>query len=302
MNQDSKLSGCPAAGKAVWNAFNGWRKRYWKFRVCMLLLLFSGAFYEFPTTNCFIKNLVWYACQAIRNTTEPKLQWQAARTYRFEQIQQWQNALRRQLPPDWLDPQTASLLKLRVGQVNLDQLIAAARHYRVCPPYVTADSIRQNALTLGLASSAAIFDRPYQEIHHQIFDRDWSHYWTWENWQDAINWWFLYEIKLAVLPEPIFAALIPLLVGCGTLAGYLWRRRMKLPALKKFTIVVAFLLLYAGYAEITFYDYSWIWTFPLEPCKMQWWQILHLSAYFAVLWLSGLALARRLRNGPAAKV
>jgi len=83
--------------KAGWSWFNRWRRRYWKTRVLILLILCAPSLYAILTGDYPIVGLLRIAIKSIQLAHEPRHAWHLARYYRAEETRRLQTVLRLEL-------------------------------------------------------------------------------------------------------------------------------------------------------------------------------------------------------------
>jgi len=69
----------------AWNAFNGWRKKYWLGRIIIMLAIFSCPIYERLRGDWIITDLVAIACKGIFATSIPQSENALCRYYKFDE-------------------------------------------------------------------------------------------------------------------------------------------------------------------------------------------------------------------------
>ena len=197
----SSRPGWKGALREAWPAFNRWRKRYWKTRVLILLIIFGPQLYETLSGQPLIVQLVRIACKAIKQTYEMSHPWYLARYYRAEEVQRLQTLLKLALDANrdgaisgpeaerareaGLDP--AQLVK-PVLEADLTQLIAAARLLQLVPESYTEQQVRQRAWDAAAAESQRFFE-PYHRKIESLLDARFRlpDYTRWETWKGGLQ-------------------------------------------------------------------------------------------------------------------
>jgi hypothetical protein len=187
--------------RAGWRWFNRWRKRYWKTRVLILLIIFGPQLYEILTGRYEIVQLVRIACKAIKQPYEMSHPWYLARYYRAEEVQRLQTLLKLELDANrdgaiggpeaerareaGLDP---AQLRQPVLEADLTQLIAAARLLQLVPESYTEQQVRQRAWDVAAAESQRFFE-PYDRKIESLLDARFRlpDYAEWSTWRRGLD-------------------------------------------------------------------------------------------------------------------
>ncbi|MFO7957161.1 MAG: hypothetical protein R6X33_08660 [Candidatus Brocadiia bacterium] len=199
-------NGDSMAGRAwtrkLWSGLNQWRRKYWRTRVIVLLIIFAPTVGPYLARRDIGIEMNRIACEAILLGSEPRHAWALARFYRAKEVRRLQVNLRTKLDLDrdgavdgreqdraralGLDPRE---LDKRVIHGDLDQLAHAAVRLGVVPSSYSAKDVRLRALHAARNASERFF-RPARHEIESIFARgyDWPDYTKWSTWECGVKW------------------------------------------------------------------------------------------------------------------
>jgi len=218
--------------RTAWRGFNRWRKRYWKVRVIILLILFSPTIIEVVSGQLLITRLVRMAITAIQYAHEPQI---AHNLYRFntaEEARRLQIALwgaldankdgvldereRARAAEIGLDPRQ---LTERAFVADLDQLGEAAKRLELVPDSYSTARVRRQLFDAARAEAERFVEPSHKEID-RLLAWQWPDYTKWETWQRGINLFFslIFELFGSPLAAATWLLACFLVAGIGSLA------------------------------------------------------------------------------------
>ena len=274
--------------KKIWQAFNSWRKKGMWFRVTVLLIIFSVSLYERLSTKNhvpLINELVWTACRAIRDASEPRVISAHLRYLHVKKSRQLQKQLRSEYNAGRLklNKNELELLNANTLNANYNQLFAIAKKAKIVPGNLSLRQSKRAMLDKSLRLTDERFGSEWKDVKQQAMKE--YHFRS-----DVL----LMKVKmlwyaiLGISPLPIIPVL-PWFILCLTLGFYGARSKSKAKfvMLSVLTVIMTFVWLYFS----AYMNENWIgWRAVYR------WRLLGISIFFAVWALIGSILGKRLHN------
>jgi hypothetical protein len=182
--------------RAVWRAFNRWRRGRWHVRVLILLIVFAMPLYEQLANWSVIGELVRAACDAIMVAYVPRLEYTLRKHYRTQEAARMQQALALVLDVDrdgvLGGAEVAEAERLGVSaehfgassRADLSALISASRRAGLVPPTQTEEELLWKTYYAARGSAEAL-SRPWRsEVKAELeVPREWPDYTDPVTWQ-----------------------------------------------------------------------------------------------------------------------
>jgi len=158
--------------RKIWKAFNSWRKRGMWFRVTILLIIFSLALSERLMTADhvpLINELVWIACRAIRDASEPRVMSAHLRYLHVKKSRQLQNQLRQKVRTGdlQLSPDEMKLLSADTLNANYNELFALAKRAKLIPENITLSHTKRAMFDQACKLTSERFDPEWESVRQE---------------------------------------------------------------------------------------------------------------------------------------
>ncbi len=218
--------------KAAWLAFNHWRRSAFPFRltVLLLLLVFSTGLFERAITgnhSPLINELVWIACQAIRNACEPSVESAYLHYYRARENQRLQSDLRARIQSGGLSlsPDELASVNAMPSKVDNKLIFDIAKRSGIISAGVSQREYMRSLWAASLSMTAMEFDKDWDEVKQAVFNTG-RLFSGQRDWQAGVEL-FVY-ILIMIAPIPLTAT-VPWFVLCLTLAFIAVRNPLSRP-------------------------------------------------------------------------
>ncbi|MCK4376552.1 MAG: hypothetical protein KAX19_14545 [Candidatus Brocadiae bacterium] len=270
-HQDVKGGAGRRWSPAVWQGFNRWRKKYWRTRVLILLLIFGPTIFPVLARRALIVELVRIACTAIQLSHEPSHAWALARYYRAQEVRRLQIMLRLEIDRDRsgsLEPAEearAAASGLDPGQLNehvlradLGQLVLAARHFGLVTSSYSEREVRRRAWNTAVGENLRFYGPDHRKIDSLLAaSYAWPDYTRWDTWKRGIYNFIGHFLWLFGPGRAGSSWLLVCLFGAGTASLALKRCRPQGGfAVGVLLVVVPFLLRSSAFYDQ--YQYEWL--------------------------------------------
>lgn len=199
-HQDVKGGAGRRWSPAVWQGVNRWRKKYWRTRVLILLLIFGPTIFPVLARRALIVELVRIACTAIQLSHEPSHAWALARYYRAQEVRRLQIMLRLEMDRDRsgsLEPAEEARARaagLDPGQfdehvlrADLGQLVLAARYFGLVTSSYSEREVRRRAWNTAFGENLRFYGPAHRKIDSLLAaSYAWPDYTRWDTWKRGI--------------------------------------------------------------------------------------------------------------------
>jgi hypothetical protein len=213
----------------LYRGLNRGRRKYWRTRVIVLLLIFTPTVGPYLARHMAIVELVRIACDAILMASQPRHEWALARFYKAKEVGRLQMNLRTALDKNrdgairgpegqrarevGLDPEE---LRKPVIHGDLDQLARAARRLKIVPSSYSADDVRVRARDAALSASERFFGPTRHEIETTLYKAyEWPDYTGWPTWKRGISSFFATIFRLFGRPGAALTWLLTCFLAAG---------------------------------------------------------------------------------------
>ena len=280
--------------KIAWRAFNNWRRSAFPFRLTVLLILLvftTGLLERVITENHspLINELVWIACKAIRNASQPPISSAYLRYYRARENQRLQSNLRDRMHSGGvlLSPDEMAAVNTMPSKVDNKIMFDIAKRHGVISAGVSQLEYMRSLWAASLSMNSMEFDKKWDEVKHDVFssgklfDRN-------RNWSYGV-YLFVYNLMM-IAPIPLTAT-VPWFVICLTLAFIAVRNPTSKPQrMLAIALPILLTLIWTSQYLINLFQPAHSWLNYFRP--------MHLSyiLYFSILSVIPGILAIRLRK------
>jgi hypothetical protein len=180
-----------------------------QFRVIVLLLLGIGPFIEYNMTDQhipLINELVWNACRAIRNGSEPRVISTLLRGYKTRESSRLQKLLLIGITGKRVQLTTDEQLELqkKPSKVRLSVVFQAAKRNNLLARDASLRRLNRKLLATAIGETELEFSHQWLEVKSMIYQK--ADLTQWEIWRMKIDT-FIY-IFMTILPLPIHLALV----------------------------------------------------------------------------------------------
>jgi len=230
--------------RAVLGHFNSWRRKYWRTRVLILLLVYSPFVVPYLCKQSIVEINVRIANDAIvEMKVRPAVVTATAEFFRFRETRQLQQLIRQYLDTnkdgvvDQSECESGAVVGLAPEQINtrghdadLRPILLAAQRLGVASPLVSTASINRQALYAAMGETELLIG-PQKAMADADFASyyDWPEYSKWATWRNGLTLFGKIPVYVFTLGSPLQMLLVAIAwLGASGLAIRLPQNRRRM--------------------------------------------------------------------------